>query len=63
MILFIVLPISRLPDIAEKTAYAQMKGNICRYVLSTSSPLFDIGEREIWAEQYSVANLKNRVLI
>ena len=42
MIPFIVLPISRLPDIAEKTACTQMKGNIRRYVLSTNSPLCDI---------------------
>ena len=38
MIPFIVLPISRLPDIAEKTAFTQMKYDICRYILSTSSP-------------------------
>ena len=44
MIPFIVLPISWLPDIAEMTACTQMKGNIRRYILSTSSPLFDIGE-------------------
>ena len=42
MIPFIVLPISRVPDIAEKTACTQMKGDISRYVLSTSSPLYDI---------------------
>ena len=44
MIPFIVLPISRLPNFAEKTAYTQIKGDICRYVLSTSSPMGDIGE-------------------
>ena len=44
MIPFIVLPISRLPNFAEKTAYTQMKGDIRRYVLSTSSPMGDIGE-------------------
>ena len=42
MIPFIVLPISRLPDIAEKTACTQMKDDICRYILSTSSPLWNI---------------------
>ena len=44
MIPFIVLPISRLPNFAEKTAYTQMKGDIRRYVLSTSSHMGDIGE-------------------
>ena len=39
----IVLPVSRLPNVAEKTACTQMKGEIPRYVLSTSSPLCDIG--------------------
>ena len=29
------MPISRLPDIAEKIACTQMKGDICRFVLST----------------------------
>ena len=29
-----VLPVSRLHDIAEKTACSQMKGDINRYVLS-----------------------------
>ena len=44
MIPFIVLPISRHPNFAEKTAYTQMKGDIRRYVLSTSSPLCNIRE-------------------
>ena len=44
MIPFIVLPISRLPNFAEKTAYTQMKGDIRRYVLSTSSPMGNFGE-------------------
>ena len=34
----------RLPDVAQWTACTQMKGNIHRYVLSTSGPLFDIGK-------------------
>ena len=44
MIPFIVLPISRHPNFAEKTAYTQMKGDIRRYVLSTSSPMCNIRE-------------------
>ena len=44
MIPSIVLPISRLPDFAEKTACTQIKGDIRRYALSTSSPMGDIGE-------------------
>ena len=40
----IVLPVSRPPNVTEKTACTQMKGGIPRYVFSTSSPLFDIGE-------------------
>ena len=44
MIPFIVLPISRLPNLAERTACTQMKGDIRRYVLSTSNPMCDIGE-------------------
>ena len=39
-----VLPVSRLHDIAEKTACSQMKGDINRYVLSKDSPLCGIGE-------------------
>ena len=38
------LPISQLPNFAERTALSQMKGDIQRYVLSTSSPMCDIGE-------------------
>ena len=41
MIPCIVLPVSRLPDIPEKTAYTQMKGNIH---LNTSSLRCNIGE-------------------
>ena len=41
---FIALPISRFPNFAERTAYTQMKGDIHRYVLSTSSPMCNIGE-------------------
>ena len=44
MIPCIVLPIPWLPDFAEKTACAQMKGDIRRYALSTSSPLCNIRE-------------------
>ena len=44
MIPCIVMPISRLPDIAQGNACTQMKGGIPRYVFSTSSPLCDIGE-------------------
>ena len=44
MIPCIVLPVSRLPDIPEKSACTQMKGDINRYVLSTSSPLCNMGE-------------------
>ena len=44
MIPFIVLPVSPLPLIAEKTACTQMKGDIHRYILSTSSPMYNIGE-------------------
>ena len=40
----IVLPVSRPPNVTEKTACTQMKGGIPRYVFSTSSPLCDIGE-------------------
>ena len=39
----IVLPVTQLPNVAEKTACTQMKGEIPMYVLSTSSPLCDIG--------------------
>ena len=39
-----VLPVSRLHDIAEKTACSQMKGDINRYVLSNDRPLCCIGE-------------------
>ena len=39
-----VLPVSRLHDIAEKTACSQMKGDINRYVLSNDRPLCGIGE-------------------
>ena len=39
----IVLPVSRLPNFAEKTACTQIKGEIPRYVLSKISPLCDIG--------------------
>ena len=42
MIPFIVLPIHWVPDIAETTACTQMKDDICRYILSTSSPLWNI---------------------
>ena len=38
------MPVSLLPDIAQKTAYTQIKGNIHRYILSTSSPLCNIQE-------------------
>ena len=41
----IVLPVSRPPNVTEKTACTQMKGGIPRYVFSTSSPLCDIGEK------------------
>ena len=41
---FIFLPISRLPDYMEKTACTQMKADTIRYVLSTSSPLCNIGK-------------------
>ena len=44
MIPFIVLPISRLPNLAERTACTQLKGDIRRYVLSTSSPMNNIGD-------------------
>ena len=44
MIPSIVLPISRLPDFAEKTACTQIKGGIRRYILSTSIPLWNIRE-------------------
>ena len=39
-----VLPVSRLHDIAEKTACSQMKGDINRYVLSNDRPLCSIRE-------------------
>ena len=39
-----VLPVSRLHDIAEKTACSQMTGDINRYVLSNDRPLCGIGE-------------------
>ena len=55
MISCIVLPVSWLPDIAEKTACDQLKGYIHRYVLSTSSLLCDIGEP---AKQYRVSDFK-----
>ena len=44
MIPCVVLPVSRLLDIAQKTACTQMKGNIYRYILSTSSLLCNIGK-------------------
>ena len=44
MIPFIVLPISRLPNFAKRTTCTQMKGDINRYVLTTSSPMCNIGE-------------------
>ena len=44
MIPFIVLPVSQLHDITEKTTCTQMKGDIIRYVLSANSPLCGIGE-------------------
>ena len=44
MIPFIVLPISRLPNFAERTACTQMKGDNLSYVFSTSGFLCDIGE-------------------
>ena len=44
MIPCIVLPVYRLPDIAQKTAYTQMKVDINRYILSASISLCDIGE-------------------
>ena len=40
----VVVPVSTLPYIAQKTAYTQIKGNIHRYVLSTSRFLCDIRE-------------------
>ena len=43
MIPCIVLPVFPLPA-AEKTACAQMKDDIHRYVLITCSPLCNIGE-------------------
>ena len=39
-----VLPVSRLPNLAQIAACTQIKGDIHRYVSSTSSPLCDIGE-------------------
>ena len=39
-----VLPVSGLPDIAGYTASTQIKDDIHRYVLSTSSPLCNFGE-------------------
>ena len=44
MIPCIVLPVSRLLDIPEKTACTQMKGDISRYVLSTSNSMCNIGD-------------------
>ena len=38
------MPVSPLPDIAQKTGYTQMKGKIHSYFLSTSSPLCNIRE-------------------
>ena len=57
MIPFIVLPISRLPNFAEKTAYTQMNCDIHRYVLSTSSPMGDIGE-----PRYRLNNIGYQIL-
>ena len=39
-----VLPVSRLSNLAQIAACTQIKGDIHRYVSSTSSPLCDIGE-------------------
>ena len=44
LIPFVVLPVSRHPNIAQKTACTQIKDNIHRYMLSSSSPLCDIGK-------------------
>ena len=44
MIPCIVMPVSRLHDIARRTACTQMKVNIDRYILCTSSPLCSIRE-------------------
>ena len=44
LIPFVVLPVSWHPNIAQKTACTQIKDNIHRYMLSTSSPLCDIGK-------------------
>ena len=44
MISCIVMPVSRLNDIAGKTACTQMKVDIDRYILCTSSPLCGIRE-------------------
>ena len=43
----IVLPVSRPPNVTEKTACTQMKGGIPRYVFSTSSPLCNIGQKNL----------------
>ena len=57
MIPCIVLNVSQLPDIAQKTACIQMKGDINRYVLSTSIPLFGIGE-----QRYRQNNIEYHIL-
>ena len=44
MIPCVVLPVFPLLNIVENTACTQMKGDIRRYVLSTSNPMCDIGE-------------------
>ena len=44
MIPCIVLPVSQLPNIAQKTVFTQMKVDINRYILSATISLCDIGE-------------------
>ena len=57
MIPCIVLPVSRFHDIAEKTACTQMKGDINRSVLSTSSPLCGF-----WEPKYRKNNKVHLIL-
>ena len=57
MIPFIVLPIARLPNFAERTACTQMKGDIRGYVLSTISPICDI-----WEPRYRLNNKGYQIL-
>ena len=54
----IVLPVSRPPNVTEKTACTQMKGGIPRYVFSTSSPLCDIGEPRYRQNNTGYRNIK-----